>query len=173
MNIWRVILVIFLCCDLYFNYFYTIKDRKPLFSATSYTFTGVQFIALAILLLWETQSIIKITRSMGDRLKEEVKLLRLIMWCFSLSYAFIAIFYLYELIKQMPCKGLNDCSEFTSILILMATAFFFDLVPNAALYYCHFRVTKNNFEQFRIKATEEHITSNKFDKFDKQKSAMG
>ena len=113
---------------------------------------------MAVLLLWETQSIIKITKSMGDRLKEEVKLLRLIMWCFSLSYAFIAIFYLYELLEGMPCKKLDECSEFASIMILMAIAFLFDLVPNAALYYCHFKVTKNNFEQFRIKATEEHRT---------------
>ena len=53
---------------------------------------------------------VKITKSMGDRLKEEVSLLRLIMWCFSISYAFIAIFYMYELFDGMPCRGLDECS---------------------------------------------------------------
>ena len=151
MNIWRLIVVFLFCFDLYFNYFRNFQSNYylPIFaylSVASYSLTGAQFVTLAILLLWETQSIIKITKSMGDRLKEEVKFLRLIMWCFSISYAFIAIFYLYELVRQMPCKTWDSCSAFSSIILLMLTAFLFDLIPNAALYYCHFKVTRNNFE---------------------------
>lgn len=89
---------------------------------------------------------------MGDRLKEEVKLLKLMMWCFSLSYAFIAVFYFYELILGVPCKNMIDCSEFANIMILIAIALLFDWIPNAALYYCHYKVTKNNYEQINTKS---------------------
>ena len=80
---------------------------------------------------------------MGDRLKEEAKSLKLIMWCFSLSYAFIAVFYLYELVVLEPCRQLNQCSDFESIMMLMTIAALFDFLPNLALYYCHFKVSSN------------------------------
>ena len=102
--------MIFLCIDIYFNYIRYFQRNKPAFAYASYTFTAVNFVMLAVLLLWETHAIVKITKSMGDRLKEEVSLLRLIMWCFSISYAFIAIFYMYELFDGMPCRGLDECS---------------------------------------------------------------
>ena len=152
MNIWRLILAIFLGFDFYFHAFRYFQYDKSAFSITSYSFMATNFVALAILLLWETQSIFKITKLMGDRLKEEVKLLKLMMWCFSLSYAFIAVFYFYELILGVPCKNMIDCSEFTNIMILIAIALLFDWIPNAALYYCHYRVTKNNYEQISKKS---------------------
>ena len=78
---------------------------------------------------------------MGDRLHDEVKFLKIIMWCFSISYAIVAGFYVYQVASGMPCYQLHECSQFISIMVLMVIAFFFDLVPNFALYYCHWIVT--------------------------------
>ena len=128
---------------------------------------------LAVLLLWETHAIVKITKSMGDRLKEEVSLLRLIMWCFSISYAFIAIFYMYELVDGMPCRGLDECSQFSSIMALLILAFLFDFIPNGALYYCHFRATKNSYDQSKLKSHAEHQTSSKMRTTEKERTVMG
>ena len=148
--------MIALCFDLYYNYFRyiiyedvkeEIKDGAAFASAAS---TAAQLIALTILLLWGTQSIINLTNLMGERLKGEAKFLRLIMWIFSLSYVGIACFYFYQLVIGMPCRQLYQCNTFSSIMQLMTLALLWDFLPNAALYYCHFKVTSISEDQAKI-----------------------
>ena len=54
MNIWRLVLAIFLGFDFYFHAFRYFQYDKSAFSITSYSFMATNFVALVILLLWET-----------------------------------------------------------------------------------------------------------------------
>ena len=168
MWIWRIAIATWFGCDLYFNYIRYYFDNnahsqiKPGFAYLSYIFTGVQFVVLAILLLYQTYSIVKLVKAIGDRLHEEVKLLKIIMWCFSISYAIVASFYVYQVASGMPCYQLSECSQFISIMVLMVIAFFFDLVPNFALYYCHWIVTQDNYNRMRGRSKDNDNSLLKF-----------
>ena len=98
MWVWRLGIAIFFVCDIYFNYWRyifntSIPESQTGFAKTSYLVTAINFGLLAILLLSQTCSIVCLVKTIGDRLQDEVRLLKIIMWFFSISYAIVTIFY--------------------------------------------------------------------------------
>ena len=127
----------------------------------TYYFVGIQFVILTILIFWQTCSLIKIIKVMGNRLAREQTRLRALMIMFAISYIGTSTYYIGQVATDLHCTLKTSCVRFNDFIIRAFVQLFFDILPISYLYYQHWGTSKDSLKQHEahLEGKESVMTS--------------